>query len=83
LLAVRPGVGLVVCTTAPGHAQVIALELDRSPLAGVIGTVGGDDTVFVAVNHSERVASLADELRSLGGLDVSDEVIAMSRGGDA
>lgn len=68
LTGVREGVGLVVCTTAPGHAQVIALELDRTPPEGVIGTVGGDDTVFVAVSRAGRVSSLAAELRAMGGL---------------
>lgn len=68
LLGVRPGVGMVVCKTAPGHAQVIALELDRTPPSGVIGTVGGDDTVFVAVDHPERVDTLVDELREMAGL---------------
>lgn len=71
LLAAVPGVGMVVCKTAPGHAQVIALELDRTPPAGVIGTVGGDDTVFVAVDSSERVMSLTETLLELAGLDAS------------
>lgn len=68
LLGVRQGIGLVVCVTAPGHAQVIALELDRTPPEGVIGTVGGDDTVFVAVTDQGRVATLSCELLEAAGL---------------
>jgi len=68
LLTATPGVGMVICKTAPGHAQVVALELDRTPPAGVIGTVGGDDTIFVAVNEPARVESLTTELVALAGL---------------
>ena len=68
LIGVKKGVGIVACVTAPGHAQVVALELDRTPPAGVIGTVGGDDTIFVAVDSQERVQTLADELLELAGL---------------
>ncbi|MGP1311121.1 MAG: hypothetical protein ACTS27_13075, partial [Phycisphaerales bacterium] len=64
---VRCGVGQVVIKTDPGHAQVVALELDRFPPAGVIGTVGGDDTIFVAVDDAARVRTLANELIQLAG----------------
>lgn len=68
VVSVKTGVGLVVLKTGPGHAQVVALELDRVPPAGVIGTVGGDDTVFVAVSDAERVETLASEMRAMAGL---------------
>ncbi|MEO0513551.1 MAG: arginine repressor [Planctomycetota bacterium] len=69
LTGAKPGVGLVVCTTSPGHAQVLALELDRTPPPGVLGTVGGDDTVFVAVDRPERAESLTVELLDMAGLE--------------
>lgn len=72
LIGVKCGVGIVVCMTAPGHAQVIALELDRTPLEGVLGTVAGDDTVFVAVDSIDRVRRVAHELRAMGGLGSGD-----------
>ena len=68
LVSASAGVGQVVCKTAPGHAQVVALELDRTPPAGVLGTVGGDDTDFVAVDSTERVRTLRDELLQMAGL---------------
>ncbi|MEM7622872.1 MAG: arginine repressor [Planctomycetota bacterium] len=79
LLSALPGVGLVVCKTAPGHAQVIALELDRTPPEGVIGTVGGDDTVFVAVDSAERALPLTEELLELAGLDAAAVLGAVLR----
>ena len=69
LLGISAGVGLVVCKTAPGHAQVIALELDRTPPHGVIGTVAGDDTIFIAVDERRRASRLAEELAKLAGLE--------------
>nr|WP_285726337.1 hypothetical protein [Geothrix rubra] len=40
---------LLVVRTAPGFAQALGLALDRDPVAGQMGTLAGDDTVFVAV----------------------------------
>lgn len=39
---------LLVLKTDPGHAQMLALHLDKRQPEGVAGTVGGDDTVFIA-----------------------------------
>ena len=60
---------LVVLRTGPGHAQVIALELDRTPPSGVLGTIAGDDTIFVATESDTRARDLADEMRAMAGLD--------------
>lgn len=47
-LAVVPP-NLLVVRTAPGFAQALGLALDRDPVPGQMGTLAGDDTVFVAV----------------------------------
>jgi len=75
VVSVKVGVGLVVLKTGPGHAQVVALEFDRTPPSGVIGTVGGDDTIFIAVDDADRGETLAAELRATAGLvpDVGGE----------
>lgn len=44
----QAGPHLLVIRTAIGAAQRVALSLDRSGWSGVVGTVAGDDTVFVA-----------------------------------
>ena len=46
---------LVVARCEPGMAQGVARALDQASLAGVVGTVAGDDTVFVAAD-SERAS---------------------------
>jgi transcriptional regulator of arginine metabolism len=66
LLAVAPaGDHLLVLTTPPGEAQGVALALDRLAPAGVVGTVAGDDTIFVAVVDGEAGAALAGRLGAL------------------
>ncbi len=62
------GATLVVIRTGPGHAQLVALELDRSPPQGIIGTIAGDDTIFIATRSERAAVQLVHRLRSLGGL---------------
>jgi transcriptional regulator of arginine metabolism len=40
---------LAVVRTPPGAAAMVARGLDEAALPGVVGTIAGDDTVFVAV----------------------------------
>lgn len=43
---------LLIVRTNPGHAQAAAYRIDSAAIEGVLGSVGGDDTVFVAVEPS-------------------------------
>ncbi|MCX6110694.1 MAG: arginine repressor [Proteobacteria bacterium] len=58
LSADRAGDHLIVLRTGPGHAQMAALHLDRARLSGVIGTVAGDDTIFIAVRNRAEQAKV-------------------------
>ncbi|MEW6335891.1 MAG: arginine repressor [Acidobacteriota bacterium] len=69
LLSVSPaGPNLLVLKTPPGEAQALAYALDGLALAGLVGTVAGDDTVFAAVEGHEASDRVARRLRSLAGL---------------
>lgn len=57
------GPHLIVLHTAPGEAGLLALALDGAERPGVIGTVAGDDTVFVAVTNERCARELLRELR--------------------
>lgn len=49
LRAIRPaGPNLLVLLTPPGRAQLAGLAIDRAGWSEAVGTVAGDDTVFVA-----------------------------------
>jgi arginine repressor len=39
---------IIVIHTIPGTASLIALHLDRHKPGGILGTIAGDDTIFVA-----------------------------------
>jgi transcriptional regulator of arginine metabolism len=73
--AVEPAGNIVVLKTGPGHAQIVALELDRASLAGVVGCLAGDDTVFTAMVSMQRAKELSRELVQLAGLGLVDGVL--------
>jgi transcriptional regulator of arginine metabolism len=56
LLSLTPaGDVLVVAKCLPGMASAIALEIDRSLLPMVVGTIAGDDTIFIAVAEARTL----------------------------
>lgn len=57
-LDIRAAGPLVVVLTAPGHASAVARAIDQAVLEEVVGTVAGDDTIFVATTGAaaERLA---------------------------
>ena len=59
---------LVVLRTPPGSAHVVGSALDRSNLAGLIGTVAGDDTLLCVASEDLGGEHLASILRELAGL---------------
>lgn len=56
---------LVVVTTTAGAASAVALEIDRARLPAVLGTIAGDDTIFVAPARKSTAAALAKQLQIL------------------
>lgn len=59
-LDVRVAHSLVVLTTAPGHAGAVARAVDQSgDPQEVVGTIAGDDTIFVATGSPEIATALA------------------------
>jgi len=66
LLSVAPvGDHLLVLKTPPGEAQGVALAIDRLDPVEVVGTLAGDDTIFVAVVDAEAGDRVAGWLKSL------------------
>lgn len=57
---------LVVLRSPPGTANAMAIALDTSGLAEIIGTVAGDDTVFVATATERHARSLLTRLTAFG-----------------
>ncbi len=57
---------LVVLKTDPGGAGAIALALDSEHWPEVVGTVAGDDTIFVATESAAKARKLRQRLLDLG-----------------
>ena len=64
------GDNLLVVRTPPGAAQIVAAAVDALDLPDVVGTLAGDDTIFMATAsraNQRRLAATLDSL-SAGGL---------------
>ncbi len=67
--SIRPaGPNLAVIRTTAGSAQSVAIVLDRADWPEVVGTLSGDDTIFVATaggaTQRRLLARLHDKLRA-------------------
>lgn len=58
---------IIVLRTHPGTAQAVAYAIDFVKWSEIIGTVGGDDTIFVLVKPLEAVPQVIARFRSLMG----------------
>jgi transcriptional regulator of arginine metabolism len=59
------GANLTVVKTVEGAAQRVALYLDRSGWLEIVGTVSGDDTIFVATRGDSDQRRLLAKMRPL------------------
>lgn len=67
--SVEPAAGFAVIYTTPGTASLVARHLDIHRPAGLIGTIAGDDTVFLALPKAADKAALAEIRESLAELN--------------
>jgi transcriptional regulator of arginine metabolism len=57
---------MLVVKTLPGSAHAIAAALDRTRWSEVVGSIAGDDTVFVAFSDRSSMQRIRVRLASLG-----------------
>ena len=67
LTAEPAGDALVVLHTPPGEANRVAVALDRLAWSDVVGTLAGDDTIFLAVKDGSAQRRVLGEVRKLTG----------------
>jgi transcriptional regulator of arginine metabolism len=65
LTAEPAGDALVVLHTPPGEANRVAVALDRLAWPDVVGTIAGDDTIFLAVKENAAQRRVLREVRKL------------------
>jgi transcriptional regulator of arginine metabolism len=64
VLGVETAGSLVVLKTPPAAANPVARAVDEAALEGVVGTIAGDDTIFLAATSAAAAARLARRLES-------------------
>jgi len=63
----RAGDALLIIHTPPGEANRVAAALDRLAWTEVLGTIAGDDTIFLALRDGRAQRDVLKRLAKLGG----------------
>jgi transcriptional regulator of arginine metabolism len=58
---------LLVVRTLPGSAHAVAAALDRARWAEVVGSIAGDDTVFIACRDRTSLTRARKRIVTLAG----------------
>ena len=64
LVSVRHNGSMIVIQTTPGSASLVARQLDQSRPEGILGTIAGDDTIFVAPSSPKKITQTVDAILS-------------------
>ncbi len=64
-IGIDSGSSLLVIRTQSGCANAVAVAIDESELDGVVGTLAGDDTIFVLMRNASTRAAVLAELTAL------------------
>lgn len=54
---------MIVLKTTSGMAQGVCAAIDSIEWDGMLGTIAGDDTIFIVTSTSSRAATLTSELK--------------------
>jgi transcriptional regulator of arginine metabolism len=67
VLEVRPAQNLLVVKTIVGSAQPVAAALDEQEWEGVVGTIGGDDTILIVCPDKDEAKKVAARIEEMLG----------------
>ncbi|MNT48654.1 Arginine repressor [compost metagenome] len=64
LLDITSNENMIVLHTSPGSASLVARHIDsmRSTL-GILGTIAGDDTIFIAPASTKKISALIQKIK--------------------
>jgi transcriptional regulator of arginine metabolism len=65
LTAEPAGDAMVVVHTPPGEANRVGIALDRLAWSEIVGTIAGDDTIFLAVKNSQAQRQVMMRIRGI------------------
>lgn len=63
VLSVDYAQNLVVIRTVPGMAQAVCTSIDAADIEGIVGSIAGDDTIFLAAKSNEKAISISSNLK--------------------
>lgn len=67
VLSLNYGGNMIVIRTKPGTASAVASTVDDMLGNEILGSIAGDDTIFVAVKNEEKALELYKHLKSFFG----------------
>jgi transcriptional regulator of arginine metabolism len=65
LVNIQHNGSLIVINTTPGSASLVARQLDQTKPEGILGTIAGDDTIFVAPVSPRKIEQTINAITAL------------------
>ncbi|WMJ76233.1 MULTISPECIES: arginine repressor [unclassified Sedimentibacter] len=63
VVSIDNALNIIVLKTIPGAAQICASAIDFMGVDDIVGTLAGDDTVFVAIRSMDNVEYVLEEFK--------------------
>ena len=63
----QAGDSLVIARTVPGLASAVAVEIDAAAISEIVGTIAGEDTIFIAVRDVKSQRATMKEIWKIFG----------------
>ena len=54
---------LLILKTAPGHAPLLGVRVDRIGITEIAGSLAGDDTLFIALSADADIGAVRDRIK--------------------
>jgi len=64
-ISMTPSANILVITTPPGAANILAEGIDRTPLEQLAGTVAGDNTIMLVAREGVEAREIRTTLRRI------------------
>ena len=64
-LSIHFSANMGVIKTRPGYASSLAYNIDNSGIPSIIGTIAGEDTIFIVIKDGEKYQTVIEELKNV------------------
>ena len=61
------GDNLIIARTVPGLSSAVAVEIDAAAIPEIVGTIAGEDTIFIAVREAKAQRQAVKQIWELFG----------------